>query len=144
VYQGSGVWTGSIDATQAPAQNVMLIIRAITNADIPYERIINKVDTSKVVSFASKKNNGVLGASIISQSKNAYTVLMNLDKLGSFSIDIYTLAGRKIWNHHGENAPAGTHRIAWNVAGSPLCNGTYLLFLKSNNRRIATRFAVLQ
>jgi hypothetical protein len=143
-YQGSGIWTGSIDATSAPSTNVMLIIRAVTPANISYERIINKADTSRVIMPVPRKPQKVFGVNALSQSNKAVHFLVNLVKPGNFSIEVYTMAGRKIWDYRGENSMEGQRRIDWNAGAGTICNGTYLLFVKSNKERITGKFTVLK
>jgi|GEM_PF-2635990 hypothetical protein len=143
IYQGNGVWTGSIDATNAPSNNVMLIIRATTFTDIAYERIINKADTSRVIMPGTQKNPKVFGVNAISQSNTTMKFMVNLVKPGTFSLEIYSMTGRKIWDCRVENSIVGQRRIDWN-AGPLAGTGTYLLCLKSNNERCVRRFTILK
>jgi hypothetical protein len=144
VYQGSGVWTGSIDATSTPATNVMLVIRAVTPANIAYERIVNKVDTLRVIMPSVRKSPKVFGVNSISQTNKNVQFLVNLAKPGSISLEIYSMTGRKIWDYRAGNSMAGQRRIDWNAAPVSVCTGTYLVFLKSNNERCVRRFTVLK
>jgi hypothetical protein len=145
IYQGSGIWTGSIDATAAAsATNVMLIIRATTPANIPYERIINKADTSRVIIPSVRKSPRFFGVNALSQSNTSVQFLVNLAKPGSFGLEIYSMAGRKIWDYSGSNSRAGQQRVAWNATAPSVGSGTYLVFLKSNNDRCVRRFTILK
>jgi hypothetical protein len=144
IYQGGGIWTGTIDATGAPSTGVMLIIRAVTPANIAYERIINKADTLGVIVPNVGRSQKIFGVNAISQSNKTVHFLVNLVKPGSFSLEIYSLSGRKMWSFHGENSTAGLSRVDWNSGNGILGTGTYMLLLRSNNARINSRFTVVK
>lgn len=144
VYQGSGVWTGSIDATAAPSTGVMLVIRAVTPSDVSYERIINKADTSQVILPAQRKSALRFGVNAITRSNCAVHFLVSLAGPGTFTLSVYSMTGRKIWDYHGQNSGAGQHRIDWNSAAAPIGNATYLMILESNNVVAKGKFTMLK
>jgi hypothetical protein len=141
VYQGNGTWNGSIDATNVPSGS-MLVIQAVSDAGVTYQRIVNKVDTLNVIQPDSRKAPKPFGARVCRISKSGLQFQISLDKPGSFGLEVYSLAGKKIWDYKGENSVPGTRRIDWNSGAAPMCNGTYLLLFKSDNAKTVRRFAI--
>jgi hypothetical protein len=140
-YQGNGTWTGSIDATNAPA-GTMLVIRAVAANGTTYERIVNKADTSAVLLPPPSESRKVFGAAASGLSAKGLNFLVTLEKRGSFVLEVYSVSGRKVWARRVENAAAGQNKVGFD--GPALGNGTYLLMLNRGNERIAQKFTVVR
>jgi hypothetical protein len=140
-YQGSGVWTGSLDATGAPT-GAMLVVRAVSAGGVTYERIVNKADTSAVIPSPSSKPRHGFGAGVAGQSARCVQFLVTIDKKGSYSLDVYSIAGRKVWTRRVDGSAAGSRRIAWDA---PIVgNGTYVLVFSGESKKMTGRFTILR
>jgi hypothetical protein len=145
VYQGNGIWTGSIDASGLPAgQEVMLIVRVVTAAGITYERIVNKVNEISVLPLSPGQTRHPFGAQVYTQSKQRPLVFVNLEKPGTFELVIYAINGKKIWSDRVINAVAGSYRISVAPYSPCMKNGTYLLMLNQGGTRGAYKFSVVK
>lgn len=140
-YQGNGTWAGTIDATNAPA-GTMLVIEAMAANGISYERIVNKVDTSAVLLPPPSESRKVFGAAARGSSAKGLDFLVTLERRGSFVVEVYSVSGRKVWSRRVENAVAGQNKVGFD--GPVLSNGTYLLMVCGENRKITGKFTVIR
>lgn len=136
-YAGNGTWSGSINATNAPG-DAMLIIRAVSASGVTTERIINRVG----ISMPFLQMFQALQPFTVMQSKSGLDFTVNLGSKGNFSLKVYTMTGRRMWNYHKENAIAGQNKVFWNTGRNQLRSGTYLIQLSADNRVLSGKLTV--
>ena len=137
-YQGIGTWTGSIDATNAPV-GTMLIIRAVSVSGIVTERMINNVEPPDFV-VMPLQDNRMSRALTVTRSRAGIDFSVTLKRAGSYSMEMYTMSGKKIWDFHHGFAGAGEHRTRWNTT---IGKGVYFILLRADGRLVSERFSVV-
>jgi hypothetical protein len=142
VYQGNGSWTGTINVGYSAPAGTMLIVRAISAQGVTYERVVNKVEQAGIISMPAGHGLRPLSAVVTVRSDKGLQFTVNLPRPGAYSLDLYTVAGVKLWSHRGESASGGMERINRGAGSRPIVNGTYVLILQSGSQRIVRKFAV--
>ncbi|HUI91103.1 MAG TPA: hypothetical protein VLX68_02545 [Chitinivibrionales bacterium] len=75
-------------------------------------------------------------------SAKGLNFLVTLEKQGGFVVEVYSVAGRKVWTCNVGNGVAGQNRVGFD--GPALRNGTCLLLLNQGNERIARKFTIVK
>ncbi len=140
-YEGAGVWTGTVNATNAP-KGTMLIIEAVAANGVTYERIVNKADTSAVIVPPGVVVGRMFGATVVGQSGHSVLFLVTLERRESFDVEVYSINGRKMLSRHIDGGHAGANKIDFDEA--VFANGTYLLSVNGGGKRTAQRFAIIR
>lgn len=68
-----------------------------------------------------------------------------LDQPGDFSIRVYDVMGRMVWNHPVRNAAAGRYHTRWDLHdGRTVSTGMYIVNLVKENRQASGKFSILK
>jgi C1A family cysteine protease len=95
----------------------------------------------QIITGVTRHENTPLRIEKISNRRVAFTV--NASGKGEFLLQVYTTAGKRLWEYRNESAEAGTQQVHWDLNGNSstgLGNGLYLVSLVRNNTREVKRF----
>jgi hypothetical protein len=144
VYQGGGIWTGTI-TTPAYSSTPTLIIRVVSLADLSYERIVNKVDTGSAIHLLPQRPPAVARPSIIVQSvKHGALFKVQSPISGPLSLSVFTVTGKRIWTRRSAFVAAGVHQYLWDWNNGTIGSGAYLAIMNSGGKIISERFSLMQ
>jgi hypothetical protein len=93
--------------------------------------------TSIVRSLPAKRSEISLNCFILSSRKVLFSA--GLAEAGAFSIRVFDVSGRKVWNYRGNS---GT-RVVWKLSKG-ISSGVYLAELRSGNRRVSQKILIWQ
>lgn len=80
-----------------------------------------------------------LSASIRTAKSRRADFAIGLEEAGSFSLSVFDIAGRRIWEYNQEAARPGLHHVKWNAV-----RGVHFMLLRQDARQITRRFVVAQ
>jgi len=87
-----------------------------------------------------------LNLSVNSLSDKSVVFNFIMENPDNYSLNVYNIAGKKVWCHNVNKAKAGKHRVNWhlNTMGNrKVRNGIYFAVLKTGNHKISKYFVVL-
>ena len=141
VYQGGGVWTGTIDVSQAAGTGDLdLVIQAVTESGITVQRMVNKANPFiSVKHFSTRYTNQF---SVDRVSWRGMRFLINMRKSGALTMEMYSMTGKKVWSNRIVHLAQGWQMVNLSSDFSKLGNGAYMMAIKNGNERITKKIMV--
>jgi hypothetical protein len=140
-YQGGGVWSGSIDASSAPA-GTALVIRAVSVSGFTTERITYKEAPPGAIATPMAGSRLASPVFAVRRSNTGLDFTVRLNTPGSVDLEVCTLDGRRVWSSRMDRAAAGQYRAHLNTEKKSVPRGTYLVRVKAPKRTVSRKITL--